>query len=138
MFKYRICKQCIYVRFKGTMTKWPVQKLTHRTKQKHEQTMTQQTFKKLYFCVFQILEANLLRVNVLSVWLKFWMWSKWSVQSLAALFQRHYYEVKCPMITSNAHIRSGSLSSQTWFKKLPSGTSGKEWMSCDNLFRNRH
>jgi len=31
------CKQCRYVKFKGTMTKWPVQKLTHRTTQKHAQ-----------------------------------------------------------------------------------------------------
>ena len=30
------CKQCRYVKFKGT-TKWPVQKLTHRTTQKHVQ-----------------------------------------------------------------------------------------------------
>ena len=32
MFKQRnqCCKQCRYVKFKGTMTKWPVQKLTHR------------------------------------------------------------------------------------------------------------
>ena len=31
------CKQCRYVKFKGTMTKWPVQKLTRRTTQKHVQ-----------------------------------------------------------------------------------------------------
>ena len=31
------CKQCRYVKFKNTMTKWPVQKLTHRTTQKHVQ-----------------------------------------------------------------------------------------------------
>ena len=31
------CKQCRYVKFKGTMTKWPVHKLTHRTTQKHLQ-----------------------------------------------------------------------------------------------------
>ena len=31
------CKQCRYVKFKGTMAKWPVQKLTHRTTQKHVQ-----------------------------------------------------------------------------------------------------
>jgi len=44
-FKYKLkrcsnkecCKQCRYVKFKGTMTKWPVQKLTHRTTQKHAQ-----------------------------------------------------------------------------------------------------
>ena len=31
------CKQCKYVKLKGIMTKWPVQKLTHRTTQKHVQ-----------------------------------------------------------------------------------------------------
>ena len=31
------CKQCRYVKFKGTKTKWPVQKLTKRTAQKHVQ-----------------------------------------------------------------------------------------------------
>ena len=34
MFK-ECCKQCRLVKFKGTMTKWPVQKQTHRTAQKH-------------------------------------------------------------------------------------------------------
>jgi len=29
------CKQCRHVQFKGTMTKWPVQKPTHRTTQNH-------------------------------------------------------------------------------------------------------
>jgi len=33
--KKECCKQFRYVRFKGTMTKWPVQKPTHRTTQKH-------------------------------------------------------------------------------------------------------
>ena len=33
----KCCKQCRYVKFKGTMTKWPVQKLTHTTTQKHLQ-----------------------------------------------------------------------------------------------------
>ena len=31
MFKQRCCKQCRYVMFKGTMTKWPVQKLAQGT-----------------------------------------------------------------------------------------------------------
>jgi len=31
------CKQCRYVKFKGTRIRWPVQKLTHRTTQKHVQ-----------------------------------------------------------------------------------------------------
>ena len=33
--KKYFCKQCRYVTFTGTMTKWPVQKPTHRMKQKH-------------------------------------------------------------------------------------------------------
>jgi len=33
--KKEFCKQCRHVNFKGTMTKWFVQKQTHRTKQKH-------------------------------------------------------------------------------------------------------
>jgi len=33
--KRECCKQCRYVKFKGTMTKLPVQKVTHRTAQKH-------------------------------------------------------------------------------------------------------
>jgi len=32
--KKECCKQCSYVKFDGTMTKWPVQKLTHITTQK--------------------------------------------------------------------------------------------------------
>jgi len=35
MFKKECCTQCRHVRFKGTMTKWSVQKQTHRTAQKH-------------------------------------------------------------------------------------------------------
>ena len=34
MFNER-CKQCRYVMFKGIKIKLPMQKLTHRTKQKH-------------------------------------------------------------------------------------------------------
>ena len=33
--KKEFCKQCRYDKFKGTMTKSPVQKPTHRTTQKH-------------------------------------------------------------------------------------------------------
>jgi len=44
------CKQCRNIKFKGTMTKWPVQKLTHKTTQKHLQH--QQTFGKNYIFVF--------------------------------------------------------------------------------------
>jgi len=34
MFNKEWCKQCRYVMFKSTMTKWPVQKLTQGTTQK--------------------------------------------------------------------------------------------------------
>ena len=34
--KKECCKQCQYVKYKGTMTKWPVQKPTHITTQKHQ------------------------------------------------------------------------------------------------------
>ena len=33
--KKECCKQCRYVKFKGTMIKWPIQKPTYRTTQKH-------------------------------------------------------------------------------------------------------
>jgi len=33
--KKEYCKQCRHDKFKGTMTKWPVQKQTHRTTQQH-------------------------------------------------------------------------------------------------------
>jgi len=35
MLKNECCKQCRYVKFKGTMTKWPIQKTTYKTTQKH-------------------------------------------------------------------------------------------------------
>jgi len=35
MFKKECCKQCRYVKFKGIMTKWPVQKPTHKTTPEH-------------------------------------------------------------------------------------------------------
>jgi len=52
------CKQCIYVKFKGTMTKWPVQKLTHITTQKHVQHV------KL---VFELVEPICLRHNCVNI-----------------------------------------------------------------------
>jgi len=59
MVKQECCKQCRYVKFKGTMTKWPVQKQTHKTAQNTQNTQntkTQQTFSenKNMFCVFRI------------------------------------------------------------------------------------
>jgi len=38
--------------FKGTMTKWPVQKLTQGTTQNSYNIMTQQTFKQTIFLCF--------------------------------------------------------------------------------------
>ena len=35
--KTECCKQCRYVKFKGTMTKWPVQTPINRTTQNHEE-----------------------------------------------------------------------------------------------------
>jgi len=36
--KKECCKQCRHVKFKGTMTKWPVQKQTHITAQKQAES----------------------------------------------------------------------------------------------------
>ena len=61
------CKQCRYFKFKGTMTKWPVQKLTHRTTQNTYNIMTQQTFRKTIFLCFSELAASVsgvMNVNV--------------------------------------------------------------------------
>jgi len=49
--KKECCKQCRHVKFKGTMTKWPVYKQTHRTTQKrlkHQDATDIQ--KQNYFC----------------------------------------------------------------------------------------
>ena len=42
-------QQCRHVKFKGTITKWPVQ--THRTAQKHAENQDATAIKKLFFCV---------------------------------------------------------------------------------------
>ena len=39
-------------KFKGTLTKWPVQKLTHRTRQKHLKHNDEHTFRKAIFLCF--------------------------------------------------------------------------------------
>ena len=50
------CKQCRYVMFKGTMTKWPVQKLTQRTTQillqHHDATDIQTNYIFVFFGFF--------------------------------------------------------------------------------------
>ena len=60
MFKERTWKQCRHVKFKGNMTKRPVQKQTHRAAHKHVDTKKQQTFrKKLFFlCVSVIIRYS--------------------------------------------------------------------------------
>jgi len=49
------CKQCRYFKMKGTMTNWPVQKLTLRTTQKHAQQHDATDIKKTYFLFFRFL-----------------------------------------------------------------------------------
>jgi len=44
----------MYVKFKGTMTKWPVHKLTHRTTQKHVQHHDATDILKNYIFVFSV------------------------------------------------------------------------------------
>ena len=44
------CKQCRYVKFKGIMTKWPVQKPTHRTTQKHVEHLNATLRINYYLC----------------------------------------------------------------------------------------
>ena len=49
--KKECCKQCRYVKFKRTMPKWPAQKLTHRTTQKHaEHHDATDIYKKPFLC----------------------------------------------------------------------------------------
>ena len=51
--KKECCKQCRYVKFKGTMTKWPVQNLTHRTTQNtYHHDATDILKKKIIFFIY--------------------------------------------------------------------------------------
>ena len=54
--KKECCKQCRYVKFDGTMTKWPVQKLTHITTQKQVEHQDATDILKIthYFFAFRI------------------------------------------------------------------------------------
>ena len=61
------CKQCRYVKFKGTMTKWPVQKLTHWTTQIRTTPWRNKHLEKLYFCVFRSYMANERRLKPYSI-----------------------------------------------------------------------
>jgi len=45
--------------FKGTMTNWPVQKLSQGTTQKLNNIMTQQTFRQTFFLYFSVFFAFL-------------------------------------------------------------------------------
>ena len=65
MYKYKLkrrskkecCKQWRYVKFKGTMKKWPVQKPTHRRTQKTRTCRTpwrNRHLEKNCFCVFRL------------------------------------------------------------------------------------
>jgi len=49
MFKEECCKQYRHVKFKGTITEWPVQKQTHRTIQKHVEHQDATDIKKTIF-----------------------------------------------------------------------------------------
>ena len=49
------CKQCRYVKFKGTMTEWPVQKNNTQNDTKTRTTSWRnRQLEKLYLCVFRI------------------------------------------------------------------------------------
>jgi len=51
--KKECCKQWRYVKVKGTTTKWPVQKPTHRTTQQHAEHHDATDIQKTtIFCVF--------------------------------------------------------------------------------------
>ena len=52
MFKEK-CKQCSHVKFKGTMTKQPVQKETQNSTKHTEQQDTKDTENKLFLWVFK-------------------------------------------------------------------------------------
>ena len=51
MFEKECCKHFRHVKFKGIMTKWPVQKQTHRTTQKHVTTRRNIIKKQQFFCL---------------------------------------------------------------------------------------
>jgi len=42
------CKQCRHVKFKGTMTKWPVHRKKHRTIQKYVEKKDATDIQKIY------------------------------------------------------------------------------------------
>ena len=55
--KKKCCKQCSNVKFKATMTKWPVHKQTHRATQQHVEHKDATDIKHIFlsdfvFCCF--------------------------------------------------------------------------------------
>ena len=69
--KKECCKQCRHVKFKGTMTKWPVQKQTHRTAQNMQNTKTHQTFRK------KTKKLSLI-VSLSSLYIFIWLMFSWT------------------------------------------------------------
>jgi len=60
MFKEKCCKRCRHVKFKGTMKKWPVQKQTYKTAQKHTEHQNATIIQnKVCVCLFQIFLLHL-------------------------------------------------------------------------------
>ena len=48
------CEQCRYFKFKGTLTKWSVQKPTHRTTQKYVELEDATDIQKKPFVCFSV------------------------------------------------------------------------------------
>ena len=85
------CKQCRYVMFKGTMTKWPVQKPAQGTTQKNPHNiMTQQTPRKHnyivvffgFFCFYFLFIDNFLKEFSKKCWATALVRSKFILQCL--------------------------------------------------------
>jgi len=49
MLKKESCQQCKHVKFQGTLTKWPVQKQTHRAAQKQAERQDSTDIQKKTF-----------------------------------------------------------------------------------------
>jgi len=58
LFKKECCKQCRHVKFKDTMTKWPIHKQTHRTTQKHAEH--EDATDILFCCIYNFLNDFIL------------------------------------------------------------------------------
>jgi len=75
MLKKECCKQCRYVKFKGTMTKWPIQKQTHRTTQKHVEHQDATDIQKKQLIVVHL--TSLTSLFILSTY-KMWHENKYN------------------------------------------------------------